>query len=138
MRSRNWRQNCGYRSKLEAEFQQDFPDLLYEHESLAYVKSHTYKPDFWIADNCYLELKGIFTPSDRTKMLEVMKQNPQVKIAMVFQRPQQKLNRSSRTSYADWCDKHDIEWFNVKDTGAIEAWIERVRGEQAPASREMN
>ena len=34
---------------------------------------------------------------------------------MVFQNPNIKINKGSKTSYADYCDKNNIKWMNYKD-----------------------
>ena len=31
-------------------------------------------------------------------------------IRMVFQSPYNKINKNSKTTYAKWCEKHDIPW----------------------------
>jgi len=49
-------------------------------------KSHRYFPDFYLPDlDLYVETKGYFWPSDKVKMDLVKKQNPLLKIDMVFE-----------------------------------------------------
>ena len=50
----------------------------YELDSIIYTLENKYTPDFKISDNTYLECKGFFKPSDRRKMVEVMKQHPNI------------------------------------------------------------
>ena len=45
-------------------------------------------------------------------MLLVIAQHPELDIRMVFMRPNNKLNKNSRTTYAQWCDKNNIKWAN--------------------------
>ena len=46
------------------------------------------------------------------KMLLVIKQHPEIDFRMVFYNANQKIKKGSKTSYADWCDKHGIKWAN--------------------------
>lgn len=49
-------------------------------------KSHRYFPDFYLPDlDVYVETKGYFWPSDKVKMDLVKKQNPLLKIDIVFE-----------------------------------------------------
>ena len=44
------------------------------------------------------------------KMLLLIKQYPDISFRMLFQKASQKIKKGSKTSYADWCDKHGIMW----------------------------
>lgn len=83
-------------------------------KKLTYVKpetTHKYLPDYIIKTNGYhFEFKGLFTATDRKKILYVIEQNPSVKLIMVFQQPNKKLSKASKTTYAMWCDKNNIRW----------------------------
>jgi len=81
------------------------------HKLVYYPKPKTYTPDFYLPESdIYVEAKGFFSPADRQKMLLVIKDNPFVDIRMLFMRASTKLNRSSKTTYGAWCDKHNILW----------------------------
>ena len=82
----------------------------YESEKLGYTIEHHYTPDFVLPNYVYLETKGYWSPSDRRKILNVKKSNPEVDLRMVFQAPFNKINKNSKTTYAKWCEKHDIPW----------------------------
>ena len=90
--------------------------LVYEYEAhkIHYVpKPRVYTPDFYLPEQgIFVEAKGFFSPADRQKMLLVIKQNPTLDIRMLFLRASNKLNRTSKTTYGTWCDKHDILWAN--------------------------
>ena len=45
---------------------------------------------------------------DKSKTL--LQQHPDLDIRMLFQRASNKLSKKSKTSYADWCDKHGVVW----------------------------
>ena len=82
----------------------------YESEKLGYTIEHHYTPDFVLPNYIYLETKGYWSPSDRRKILNVLKANPEIDLRMVFQSPYNKINKKSKTTYAMWCDKHNIPW----------------------------
>jgi Phage endonuclease I len=92
----------------------------YESNSFDYVKTHSYTPDFQLSKGVYLEVKGLFKASDRGKHLVFRKENPDVKIIFAFQDPHRKLNKSSKTSYADWATKNGFEWIDCTPESLIE------------------
>ncbi|MFI3218033.1 MAG: hypothetical protein QX189_02805 [Methylococcales bacterium] len=103
-------------TQFKSKFEEQVAELygykeLYELTKLTYTLANTYTPDFTISDNVFLECKGFFKPSDRRKMLEVMKQHPDKKFIMLFQNSTVKLTKKSNTSYGDWCNKQGITWF---------------------------
>lgn len=101
-----------FRSKLEADIGVSLRDasvpFKYEEEVIRYtVPSRTarYTPDFKIG-SIYIEAKGKFEASDRQKHLLVKEQQPDLDIRFVFQNPNQKIAKASKTTYAKWCEKH--------------------------------
>jgi len=93
------------------------------HKLIYYPKPKTYTPDFYLPDSeIYVEAKGFFSPADRQKMLLVIKDNPFLDIRMLFLRASNKLNRSSKTTYGSWCDKHGILW---ADGYVPQEWLEK-------------
>ena len=85
----------------------------YEVDRFSYVKTHFYIPDWKIKKDVYLETKGKFTSSDRSKTLAVVQAYPKIKIIMVFANAYNKLSKKSKTTYADWCDQHNIPWLHL-------------------------
>jgi len=84
----------------------------YEYEStkIPYIINHIYTPDFLLPNGIYLETKGFWEPEDRRKIKNVKQQHPEIDLRMVFQSPYNKITKGSKTTYAKWCDKHDIPW----------------------------
>ena len=125
----------GYRSGLEDKLSKQISEagleVEYETDKLAYMwpeRKSTYKPDFKLpkANNeyFYIEGKGRFTVSDRQKHLLIREQLPDVDIRFVFSNAQAKLYKGSKTTYAQWCEKHGfaysdkvipIEWLKEGD-----------------------
>ena len=40
----------------------------------------------------------------------IKKQHPELDIRIVFQNPNGKIRKGSKTTYANFCDKHEIIW----------------------------
>ena len=103
-----------FRSGLEERIAELFENLgvIYEYEStkVPYVIQHNYTPDFCLANGIFLEAKGYWDAESRRKMLAVKKANPDLDIRMVFQSPYNKISKNSKTTYAKFCDKHEIPW----------------------------
>ena len=87
----------------------------YESEKLGYTIEHTYTPDFVLPNYTYLEAKGYWDAPDRRKIAAVKKDNPDLDLRMVFQSPFNKISKGSKTTYAIWCEKHDIPWTSFQD-----------------------
>lgn len=104
----------GFRSLLERSVAQHLTtqgiDFLYEQESIPYTVEHKYTPDFKLPNGIYIEVKGWFTPEDRGKLLEVKRQWPKLDIRLVFGNAKNRLSKSSKTTYAAWCEKHGFLW----------------------------
>ena len=111
--------NIKFRSKLE----ENIANLLeglgvsyqYESEKLSYTIEHNYTPDFVLPNYTYLEAKGYWSAEDRRKILNVKKSNPEIDLRMIFQAPYNTISKKSKTTYAKWCEKHDIPWTSYHD-----------------------
>lgn len=121
----------GYRSGLEKTVAEQIKSkglkVVYEDpkSKIAYVqpaKDRTYTPDFVLPNGIIVETKGRFVLDDRNKHLWIREQfGTQYDIRFVFSNSKAKLYKGSKTSYADWCLKHQFlyadkeipeEWFN--------------------------
>ena len=85
-------------------------DVKYDYETvkLAYTIPHNYYPDFILPNGVILECKGYWDAEDRRKIKSVKEQNPDIDLRMVFQSPFNTISKKSKTTYAKWCEKHDI------------------------------
>ena len=103
-----------FRSRLERVVASDLKDrgVRYEYEAnrIKYVSTRAYIPDFLLPNGIYIEVKGWFRPSDRSKHLKIKKQHPDIDIRFVFSSASQKLNRNSTTTYSQWCDRYGFQW----------------------------
>ena len=108
-----------YRSTLEKDIAYLLEGLgvsfQYESEKLSYTIEHNYTPDFVLPNYVYLEAKGYWDAADRRKVLAVKRDNPDIDLRMVFQSPYNTISKKSKTTYAKWCEKHDIPWTSYHD-----------------------
>jgi hypothetical protein len=134
----------GYKSGLEqtvAEQIKSTPyDLKYETETINYIvpeRKAKYTPDFvFIKRNgnfMFIETKGRWTTADRQKMKHVLASNPGVDIRMVFQNPNQRLSKTSKTTYAEFALKLGIQHVAKKDIPA-EWLLECVKSGESPVN----
>jgi hypothetical protein len=116
----------GYRSGLEHKISQyleslkhkyEYESIKIEWEDLAY---RTYTPDFILNNGIIIETKGRFIAADRRKHLTIKKQHPTLDIRFVFTNSKSKLNKGAKSTYAQWCVKHN---FNYYDRIIPEDWL---------------
>lgn len=78
---------------------------------ILYTQTKRYIPDFVLPNGIVVEAKGYFTSKDRTKMLNVAKNNKHLDIRLVFQRANNRLTKSPNSlTYWQWAEKHGFPW----------------------------
>lgn len=109
----------GFRSGLEKQMMEELKgyniEPNYEAVKFNYIipeSKHVYTPDFPVSPHIVIETKGRWVLEDRQKMLLLIEQHPEIDFRMVFYNANQKIKKGSKTSYADWCNKHNIKWAN--------------------------
>jgi hypothetical protein len=107
----------GFRSGLEEETSKfltaNGAKFTYEEMKIKYLQPATerqYTPDFVLENGIIIETKGRFLVADRKKHLLIKRQHPHLDIRFVFSNSKQKLNKASRTTYAQWCEKYGFKW----------------------------
>ena len=109
-----------YRSGLEVSIAKQLKKfrIKFDYEKLVILytrpaQSSTYTPDFRLANGIIIETKGRFVVSDRKKHLLIRKQyGNKYDIRFVFSNAKAKIYKGSKTTYADWCIKHNFKFFN--------------------------
>ena len=107
----------GWRSGLEERTADSLKarGVPFEYEKLVLTyevpaKKCKYTPDFVITTRSgkkiIVETKGRWLRADRQKMILVMDQHPELDIRFVFQNPNARIAKTSRTTYAEWCQKY--------------------------------
>jgi hypothetical protein len=71
-----------------------------------------------------IETKGRFVTEDRQKHLLIKAQHPELDIRFVFSNSRAKISKTSKTTYAAWCDKYG---FKYADKRIPEAWLEESK-----------
>lgn len=104
-----------FRSGLEYKVAKQLQDLgvAYEYEQTKVTyqrKPSKYLVDFELPNGIMVETKGRFTSSDRAKHLLIKEQHPELDIRFVFSNANNKLNKASKTTYGQWCDRHGFKW----------------------------
>ena len=107
----------GYRSGFERKVADQLKErktkFEYETTVIDYIKPethHKYTVDFTLPNGILIETKGRWVLEDRKKHMLIKQQHPELDIRIVFQNPRGKIRKGSKTTYADYCDKHDIIW----------------------------
>jgi hypothetical protein len=116
----------GLEDTLANELLQHGVPFVYEGEKVKYVKpakAATYLPDFRLPNGIIIEGKGRFLSADRQKHLLIRDQQPDLDIRFVFSRSAAKISKTSKTTYADWCQKNG---FRFADRLIPQAWIEEA------------
>jgi hypothetical protein len=118
-----------YKSKFEAETAAHLTrrgvKFVYEAEEVKFTQERTYKPDFKIG-SIFVETKGYFRAADRGKHLLIKQQNPEVDIRFVFMNPRICLSKASKTTYAQWAERHGFLWAARE---VPDEWIEEAKAQ---------
>ena len=111
----------GYRSGLEYDIACGLTaagvSFSYESEKIKFIqpaKQRTYTPDFIITTKSgkkiVVESKGRFKTDDRQKHLQIRASNPDIEIRFVFNNPNTRISKQSKTTYAIWCEKNGFQY----------------------------
>lgn len=90
-------------------------DLEFQYESLTLeytipATQHKYTPDIILPNGIIVECKGYMDADMRRLLLRVISQHPDLDIRLVFQQPNNKILKDSKTTYAKWAEKNGIKW----------------------------
>ena len=83
-------------------------------------KRRSYRPDFILPNGIVVETKGRFVTADRQKHRAIAQEHPDLDIRFVFSRSKTRLNRTSETTYGDWCERYG---FLYADLVVPEEWM---------------
>ena len=128
------------KSKLgnfRSEFEKDVATQLqpfgfsYEPCQIDYRVERKYTPDFVYELNgrvYYIECKGYFRSGDTQKYRAInqcLKENEE--LIFVLMKPNQKVSKSTKNTMAQWCDKHDILWYNIETLKELVDYVSDTR-----------
>ena len=137
--SRKTKAETGFRSGLEVALAKHLDEAQiayrYEEERVPYTKRMYYLADFTLKDQAIIvETKGAFSSEDRTKMLRVKAEHPDLDIRFLFSNPNTRLGRLSKTTYGMWCSKHGFPF--AKGPVPPPEWLVHVPSEAQVAALE--
>ena len=113
----------GFENKVASALSEQSISFEYEVTQIEYIKpqtNHKYTVDFTLPNGILIETKGRWTTEDRKKHLLIKDQHPELDIRFVFQNPNGKIRKGSKTTHADYCEKHNILW---SDKVIPTAWL---------------
>ena len=117
-----------FKSGLERKAYDQMPKgVTYEDTKLKYTVEHTYNPDFTIGKNKFIETKGRFLSADRAKHLHIREQHPEVEIYFLFGNADNTLTKSSKTTYAAWCEKYGFKYADFYKDGIPKEWFHKSK-----------
>lgn len=116
----------GFRSGLELSVHEQLTNngipYQYETEKISYVvpaHSSKYTPDFIFTkkdgSKLYIETKGYWPASERKKMQFIKQSNPELDIRLLFQNANNKITKSSKTTYGTYATKIGVLWADFKN-----------------------
>lgn len=114
---------AGFRSGLEQKVDkilvQNDMGFVYEPYKIPFIQpelKRNYLPDFYIPEyDIYIEAKGRLTSDDRKKHILLKDQHPDKVILMVFGQADNKIDKRSSTTYAQWCKKNNIPYTSIQE-----------------------
>lgn len=102
-------------------------ELKYETTKFPYTKLSHYIPDWEIRKDVFVETKGYLSPSNRANLLAFKEQYPHVTILLMFGNSDNKLNKKSKTSYGEWCDRHGFQWADIRNGIPLHWWTPTLK-----------
>jgi hypothetical protein len=83
----------------------------YEAIKIQYqYEPQVYTPDFVLENDAVIEYKGKMTNETRKKILAIIRCNPNIRFHLVFEKPNNKIRKGSKTTYWQWAEKNNIPW----------------------------
>ena len=100
----------GFEERIASQLKRCGIDYTYESLVIEYKRLSTYTPDFILPNGIIIETKGRWVTEDRSKHLLIKEQHRDLDIRLLFQNAYNKIRKGSKTTYADWCLKHNYRW----------------------------
>jgi len=126
--ARKYAKMAGMRSMGEVRCAADMKrnKIKYQYETLVMEYQHKpqkYTPDFIIERSGHrtiIEYKGKMTNETRKKLLSIQRCNPTARICLVFEKPNNKIRKGSKTTYWQWAEQNNFPW---SEHFVKEAWL---------------
>jgi len=85
----------------------------YKYEAITMTYQHEpqkYTPDFILKNGKVLEYKGKMTNETRKKLLSIKRCNPGTCLCLIFEKPNNKIRKGSKTTYGQWAERNGFPW----------------------------
>ena len=120
-----------YRNQLEANVAAQLTaqghGFGYEEVKYSYITKHTYITDFCVGD-VLIEVKGYWPAEQRMKLLHVFKSHPMLRLFVALERPDTRISKTSKITYAGWCSRYLIPWCPIPiPPRFLQEWLEGKR-----------
>ena len=103
----------------------------YEPFQVPYRIERKYTPDFvyeYRGRTYLIECKGYFRAGDTQKYRSVARSIPWTyELIFVLMKPNQKVSKSTKLTMAEWCDKHEILWYNIDTLKELVDYVSDTR-----------
>lgn len=119
MRKRSKGKLEGFRSEFEKDVAQKLQPsgFSYEPTQIPYTVPRKYTPDFMYNEGettYYIECKGFFRAGDTQKYKAIKDSLSWTEeLIFVLMKPNQRVNKATKLTMCQWCDKHSIKWYTV-------------------------
>lgn len=119
MRKRSKGKLEGFRSEFEKDVAQKLQPsgFSYEPTQIPYTIPRKYTPDFMYNEGetaYYIECKGFFRAGDTQKYKAIKDSLSWTEeLIFVLMKPNQRVNKATKLTMCQWCDKHNIKWYTV-------------------------
>lgn len=133
----------GYKSMSEVKFAVDLKQAgikaVYEPDTFEYqYEPMKYTPDWRIKKHygrtkVYLEYKGKLDRDTRKRLLTVVRCNPKLDLRLVFEKPNNKLFKGSKTTYWQWAEKNGFIWYAKND---VQRLARELRSKARPKKKD--
>ena len=110
--------------KYRSLFEQDMGQVLeaegfeYEPYKIPYWTPGNYTPDFVLGD-ILVEAKGYFRPGDTKKYKAIRdalkEEGGSRELVFLLQYPGKRVRKGTKLTMSDWCEKENIEWFDIPE-----------------------
>lgn len=119
----------GFEQKAAAQLLAAGIEPAYETFKVKYTipeREATYTADFRLPNGIIVETKGRFVTADRKKHKLIKEQRPDLDIRIVFQNPNARISKASKTTYAKWCDDNGVKYAKAasKEAPIPQAWLD--------------
>jgi len=118
--------SSNFRSGFEEDVAKELQPLgfTYEPHQVEYVVHRKYTPDFY-RDGILVECKGFFRAGDTQKYKAIRDSlaGSGDELVFVLMKPNQKVNKATKHTMSQWCDKEGIRWYTIDN---LEELIEYV------------